>query len=231
MFFQNVGMYTEEEEESWPWVHDYRVNIGEIIEPERNDMDDHEFLKFKVVRNPYARAVSSWVHQTGTNFSNDPNIQALAKDYGLGRNGLIYDCSLLEWLKFVDAVGMDKMDAHTKTQFSDWEKDGGRYDVILQLESPDFDEKLGEINAQTGSTFKFETMHVSGKEKEEKSWKMEHEESPDKASLLTKAHWDHPSPEEMFTTPPYGAEAAELVKKLYAKDFQAYDYSVDVNDI
>lgn len=161
MFLKSAGMYTDQDMLVYPWIHDYREAMGNRVKPQGIDMNNPEFLKFKIVRNPYSRAVSSWLHQTGTNFSNDPRIQGIA-----AANGVDASASFLDWLQFVKnarAVERWSLDAHSFPQFSFWEYSGGRYEIVLQLEDPLFNVRLEQLSLVYNCSLVFEQIHVGEK--------------------------------------------------------------------
>lgn len=213
MFFESAGMYTEEDQQSFPWVHDYREDMGDDIMPRKSDMDNPEYLKFKIVRNPFSRAISNWNHQMHTNFSYRQRIQDIAHENGVDTN-----VSFVDWLKFVKKVGLDVLDEHSQPQYSSWERKGGKYNMILQLEAPNFLEQLEKINSAYGSKLNFKTMHVSLVSASTGELIRQHTpEGPTTVAIV------NPTASKIYEN----AEAVDLVQQIYVDDFNAYGYSKD----
>lgn len=202
MFFENGGIYTLENMFEFPKVHDYREALGDAIMPRLTDMTNPQFIKFKIVRNPYKRAISTWIHQMATNFSKDLGIQRLTAAHWK-HGGNLQNASFLDWLRLVKRIGIDEFDFHTRPQISNWEKNGGKYDVILKLEAPDFKKMLERINARSNSTLKLGTLHVS---------------------TVSFPQFVQKKASELYAS----AEAVDLVKQIYRDDFAAYGYSYDL---
>jgi hypothetical protein len=60
MMFKHMGLLDEARAYS-PWIHDYRSRCKFVIVPERH-LYSGDYFVFKVIRNPYDRAVSSFIN-------------------------------------------------------------------------------------------------------------------------------------------------------------------------
>lgn len=106
MFFEHMGILDEALAFS-PWVHNYRMSIfyNKFGIPQE-EFQDKQYFKFKVVRNPYHRAVSSFVHylqMSKLNLSFVDFIEIIKKDNIPNGGGDIH------WKKQTDKFNYDRI--------------------------------------------------------------------------------------------------------------------------
>jgi hypothetical protein len=137
MFFRYMGLLNEALEYS-PWVHEYRRDVFyETHSVERHDLDDPSYFKFKVVRNPYDRATSIYLHAM--------------------RYDMIQGSPDWSFRQFVIALGLSGQldDIHFAPQVQHYElKRPGLFNAIVKLES--FADDIAEVNRQSGASFSLE---------------------------------------------------------------------------
>ena len=80
-------------------------------------------FSFKLVRDPFARATSSYSHQTDHDFFGAPAVRDRV-------NASAADTSFLRWLEAVAAVGLKRTDIHTRLQVTYRRPSGTRRDDV-----------------------------------------------------------------------------------------------------
>jgi hypothetical protein len=124
MFLDHLGVL--EEAMQYPWIHEYRQNVfykkfGYVTD----EFNNPEYFKFKIVRNPYNRAVSSYFHYVRYHQN---------------------DISFREYLNLL-LTNLHSLDIHHKKQV-----DNRDYDKIVKIEN--WKHGMNEINVMLGTSFK-----------------------------------------------------------------------------
>lgn len=126
MFLDHMGILEEALEPSILSVHDYLHKVF-FTKFGIADFSNPEYFKFKVVRNPYDRAISSFLHYLKYN----------------APQGLSFN----EYLSRLIQVSNRFNDNHHQPQI-----DGRHYDKIIKIENLESD--IQEINNMVGTSFK-----------------------------------------------------------------------------
>lgn len=128
MFFDHMGIL-EEALNYNKWVHEFRCMVfyQKYGTPTEKDILHSNYFKFKVVRNPYHRAVSSFIHYI--KYSNKP-------------------LSFVNFVQFLKTENLENCDIHWKLQSSHHDK----YYQIVKLEN--ITEEIEKINILRGTKFK-----------------------------------------------------------------------------
>ena len=250
IFLDHLGLL----DEAWEYdsfVHNYRIdkldrsfrvrafgNDSQITHP--------EVTSFKIVRNPYARAVSIYSHQMFSNFSvgNLADHETLfgvemRSVLGLSRNASLGGVSFISWLRAVRTVRdrhktLGPFDQHTRLQTTVGEFVGViKYGTICKLEE-DLADCLNTVSLLSGATFSVdkaagdpadhnsEHEHVSdGGDVAAHSWRTF---APSPGEKGKQGFRILPTVDDFYLGGPSGREAAELVVDLYGVDFETYGY-------
>jgi len=204
-----------------PFLHRYQ---GQVLgkspnggRASRNDLMDKTNFKFKVVMNPYHRAVTMFEHAMRThgipqnNFTFIEFLQYLQRD---NDNGGFYDH---EHGKLYHS--------HYAPQVALAQNDAIFYDKICKLED-DLGGCISHVNSKTGLNFtvpsrksEAQTLHNGGHQHVEG-------DVPNipYANLISMK--DMPLTKDFYAGT-YGQQAMELVRGLYLFDFEAYGYGAD----
>lgn len=250
IFLDHLGLL----DEAWEYdsfVHNYRVDKLDRrfhVRPFGNDsqITHPEVTSFKIVRNPYARAVSIYSHQMVSNFS----VGHLADHetafgvemrsvLGLSRNASLGGVSLISWLRAVRTVRdrhktLGPFDQHTRLQTTVGEFVGLiKYGTICKLEE-DLAGCLNTVSLLSGAQFSVdkaaedpadhnsEHEHVThGGDVAAHSWRTFARSPGEKGK---QGYRILPTVDDFYLGGPSGREAAELVVDLWGVDFQTYGY-------
>lgn len=120
-FFYQQGLL-EEALEYDPWIHWYRIDVYYKEKDYREKLSrifKPDYTLVKLVRSPYQRAVSSYIHAIRTKY-----VDAAISDY-LGRevnkeNKFTFE----EFVLFLEETGVENSNLHHRTQVEKLERDG-----------------------------------------------------------------------------------------------------------
>lgn len=205
MFFRHMGLLEEAKNQS-KWIHDYRINT---FYPKHGlatygDMLDPGFIKLKIVRNPFDRAVSSYIH---TMLFSNAEISSITGEQRP-------DMTFCEFLRFLLTLDISKCNPHYRSQFRPYEADGVVFDHILHIER--FSEDVAKVNELTGLSFDVKGLssrhHVNSRGVS----------SPGAFNMKWSLLWPIPSYPSF-----YNSETERLVARLYEKDFLLYGYQMN----
>lgn len=207
LFFRHLGIL-EEAESYHRWIHTFRTRefYKRYGITRHKDLCSPEFTKIKIVREPFNRAVSSYIH-----LMKFPEPE-LCRHAGSSRP----DISFKEYLSFISSRNLFFCNPHYGTQYKYYETEGIAFDYIIRLENLERD--LDRLNKNLG--LNLDATGLTSAHHVRKSPKPQTSAADKKWSELRR-----PFPAyESF----YDAETEWIVANLYSKDFNAYGYSSSV---
>ena len=230
IFLESVGLLDKALAYS-PFVHNYREQrMDRRFVARPLDCSGPGVTSFKIVRNPFARAASTFAHQMFSHFSDGltdhPRINSVMTNI-LGETD-VRKVSFVQWLRAVKKDNFNTVDIHSKPQTTAAEHDGRVvFDSVCKLEH-ELQACLDAVNSRTGANFSVtraaETSAPHSNEHQAMS-------GDDVATLPYGSFPKGDKGQTLFPEPadyyrgPKGAEAAALVVELYQVDFDQYKYS------
>ena len=223
IFLESVGLLDEALAYN-PFVHEYREHkMDHGFVASTKDCTGPGVTSFKIVRNPFARATSSFGHQIDTEFSHNSQIyEAMAGAMGQWD---LRKVSFLQWLRAIKKLNFHSLDIHSRPQATAAERDGRVvFDSVCKLEDELDQACLDAVNSRTGTNFS-----VALAAETSASHTSDHQEvSGDDVAALPygsfpkgdKGKKVFPEPADYYRGPK-GAEAAALVVELYQVDFES----------
>jgi len=214
-FFYQANLWQDVKEHP-KWAHHYRQEVyykspGYPASYRHFFASPETYTKIKLVRNPYCRAVSSYIHALRT-----PEI--LYRDT---RNKFTAtEFSFETFLAEVEKLGTRSCDVHYRTQTHEFERNSNwDYQHIVQLESAFKDipklEKIYDLKTSPLENFR-ESEHNSRRKKSGKNYVG--------STVFSSGYIKH-SPYPYF----YNTELAQKVQELYAEDFRNFGYSTAID--
>jgi hypothetical protein len=130
----------EEAEKGTGWVHNYRIRVYYAAHgvATRRDLVDPDLVKIKVVRNPYDRAVSSYITVA----------RDLAKEFADAVGTEESDLSFRQFLALLERIDLSACNPHYRKQVRPYEEEDVRFDAIVHLER--LGEDLSELTRRHG---------------------------------------------------------------------------------
>ena len=242
IFVDHLGRLPEAQTYEGGFIHSFRQDIlGPAYVVTEEDLEGTSLFKLKIVRNPYARAVSSYSHQLMTEFRMREGRQsstiatAMADALGHSRLGQV---SFVEWLRAIRKITLGPpLDYHTSLQTSEAEHVGTRvYDKVCKLETG-FAACLNSVNRAAGTNLTpprvkaLDTRHFALHEHmpgdvASSAWSRFELRGCDVNSTRPTIRNSRvlPRPSDFYQGGVAGREAAAIVAELYALDFKQYDY-------
>lgn len=199
------------------WIHEYREKVYSRTQNYQESLKScvsPEYTFIKLVRDPYSRAVSSYIHALKYKYENRRISAFLSKEVNDDRG-----FSYREFIDYLMETGVKNCDIHHRRQTSELE-DAGSIKVkhIIKLENsiPEF-RKLEELyNLQPAPLDDFRESFHNLKKIEGDEFCGDREFKAGEESFFNY---------KLF----YDKELIEKVKKLYKEDFEYYDYSYSLN--
>lgn len=213
MFFEHMGILQEALEYN-PWVHRYREDIfNKTNVVTESDFHDSSYFKFKVVRNPYDRAVSSYL--TIMNHINVEKDKRYQRERCRILDVLQLDTSDISFSQFIDyltKINISQCNLHYALQKKEYETNE-TFNKICKLER--INKEVERINKLTGANFviadKTSSHHVH--------------KNTNIARNVSYEPWSHIKD----TVPSYkyffNPNMIENVFRIYNEDIETYQYS------
>jgi len=153
-FFFQLGLLNEALDYHH-WVHNYRIDIyykqKEYL-ANLNSVLSPDYLRIKLVRSPYQRAVSSYIHAIRTRYATEDLSRFLQRDVSDEKK-----FTFEEFIDYLEATGVKNCNPHHRVQLENLEADGLlQFDKIIKLEEsfPAFlqlEQELGLKSSDLGS--------------------------------------------------------------------------------
>lgn len=201
------------------WIHNYRYDVyykQNVYKSSLKTILSDEYTRIKLVRSPYQRAVSSYIHAIRTSYANHMISEFLGRE--IDDDGKF---TFEEYIAFLEDTGVEKCNPHHRVQVERLEKSGVlKFDKIIKLEEslPAFREIENELGLKKSDPDSI-LDSIS---------KLRHHrdriESSDYCGNIMYRQKD-----TAFSTYPafYNDISKEKVARLYACDFEYYGYSKD----
>ena len=184
----------------------------------RADWMNPNIFKFKVVRSPFARAVSIYHYELSTNCGQKHRLQVqMARALGLGGAEQFPSVSFVQYLRALTNTGLDVFDAQATPQIKQFEQSHGGYDYICKVE--EITRCLADLNERANTTFGNLTLEMPNTAAEP---------AFDVAGAPFSQIRDAMPPVQHFYSGASGLEAQQIVQALYKADFDAYNYSYTI---
>ncbi|WP_216828232.1 sulfotransferase family 2 domain-containing protein [Alkalihalobacterium elongatum] len=222
-FFSQNGLL-KKALEYHPWIHKYENNVykkqlnykKEIMEQIMTSKKD----TFKLVRNPYKRAVSSYLFYSnhlnkGSRYSqiqNEKIMEALFTNNNSNNN-----ISFKQFLHYIQKVGATNVESHFAQQYID----GEEFFINNYIYLENFNKQILEIEEKYG-LLKTPLSQITDSH-HHYSKRMKHDGNY--ADMIPdKEFWKKNLPTyDSF----YDNETIDLVKEIFKKDFKVYKYNTD----
>lgn len=206
MFFQNMNLLEEALQYSF-WIHNYRNDVFyKKYKTTWEDLSDDSYYKFKVVRNPFARAVSSYIH-------------AMKHDYEDIKLKIFFntqskDISFRQFVEYVHHLIINRCNVHHRLQ-KEWFEDEISFNKICKLEN--LDEDIAVVNTDANVnliiTDKYSHHHVKKKDIS--------------SGNVSEKMWSQLSGNIPSYKCFYANDLIDKVAEIYRDDLSTYHYSYD----
>lgn len=198
------------------WVHEYRNRVFYAADHYRRDLRhlfDAESRVLRVVRNPYSRVVSSYLHVVRFGYELDEIGAFLGREVGFGAG-----ISFREWVDYIGSQDLRRANTHHRVQVHAWEREGRLQGVrVLHLEAAA--EELNGIEREWGlpvsdtSRFRSSVHHTE---------RARHAGFAGDEVMALGPNYTGPLPD---TDAFYDDGLRARVAELYADDFERYGYA------
>jgi len=226
MFFNELELL-DEALEFHEFIHQYRQRVYEPKHPVlTNYMHDKDLIKFKVVRDPYRRAVSSYVHYMRDAYTveNHPIISQIKKMTGDPEPNNISFIDYLNYVSRID-VGKGKTEFHQEIQHDPFEVNSSfKWDYIVKIEN--IKNEINKINKQHGLSLSVEgdigkSFHYTKKIKDFEGVAFDKRAK----DIIIREGEDTIIPDYKFF---YNPAIKKRVESIWGKDIEIYDYKYNL---
>tara|TARA_B110000046_G_scaffold52102_1_gene58149 strand:- start:25670 stop:26413 length:744 start_codon:yes stop_codon:yes gene_type:complete len=187
------------------WVHEYRMfHFFKNNPTQKEDFQNPEFYKLKVVRNPYSRVVSSYLHTIRNNSMHQPVKKVLRRWSA--------NITFKKYLDFLEKIDLREADPHYAFQVKHFEEQGFKYDKIVKLEN--LHQGIQEINLEKG--IGYDLSGISSPHHVDKNESLTMEAFNKRYSKIK----DNVPAYNNF----YNEELIEQVRSIYKLDLEMYNY-------
>ena len=205
MFFKHMGLLEEAYEYHY-WVHKYRMEVFPKNFPNTlEEFKNPKYFKFKVVRNPFHRVVSSYIHTMTHEVMHAPLKKSIWRWSA--------DISFKSFISFLEDTDLKTCDPHYGLQKKDYEYEMQNcFDEIIHLRK--LPEALQKMNAEKGYNFNLDGLSsehhasknlTSTENVSSKKWSTIKDNIPDYKNFYTD-------------------KLQEKVYMLYKEDFDSYGF-------
>ncbi|MGK0296817.1 MAG: hypothetical protein ACI9XC_000410 [Gammaproteobacteria bacterium] len=197
------------------WVHEYRrfiYNKTATYKNELNQVKSSEYFRIKLVRSPYQRAVSSYIHAVMHNHINTEMTEFLARPLTAEHR-----FSFEEFISFLEKTGVQDCNPHNRVQALPEEQENKlSFSYIIKIENShaEFKEIEKKLNLKNSD---FESLSESYHHR--KKVPSEGYNGDKIMGRINKLFFEY----ESF----YNKSLKDQVAKLYACDFFQYQYKID----
>lgn len=206
MFFKHMGLL-EEAYKHHSWIHEYRMHVYPKSFPiTLEDLKNPEYFKFKVVRNPFHRAVSSYIHTMKYEVMHPPLKKSIWRWSA--------NISFKSFVSFLEDTDLKTCDPHYSLQKKEYEYDiPNCFDEIIHLRK--LPAALQKMNAEKGFNFNLEGLSS------------EHHASKNLNStdVVANKRWSSVKDNIPGYKNFYTDKIQEKVFNLYREDFDSYGFS------
>ena len=207
MFFRNMGLLDEALQYD-SWVHEYRMHVfskNHSINIE--DLKNPSFYKIKVVRNPFDRVVSSYIHTMEHETMHQPVKKALWRWNA--------NISFKSFINFLSKVDLHTCDPHYSLQKKNFEYElNPCFDEIIRLEH--LQDAINDLNER--KNLKFDLHGLSSSH--------HHKKNHDIKTDVSTVKWSNLKDNIPVYRQFYTEELLVKVYDLYRDDFETYGYTM-----
>lgn len=225
MFFNHLGLL-DDALDFHPFIHQYRQKIYEPKNPVlTNFYHNEDLFKFKIVRDPYRRAVSSYVHYMRDAYTAE-NHPVIAQIKQMTNDSEPNNISFIDYLNYVSRIeiGKGKTEFHQEIQVDPFELNNSfSWDYIIKIENINKDleiikEKFGvelDVSGDIGKSF-----HYTKKIKDFNDIAFDKRAK----EIITREGDDTIIPDYRFF---YNPAIKKRVEQIWGKDIETYGYRYD----
>ncbi len=208
----------------YSWTHNHRTEVlypSEWHQQRGADVvSGQPFNLVRFTRNPFNRAVSSYLHSN----QNQPVFKPIMKHYGRSHeDGEGY--SFVEFLQYIEAVGPTRVNNHFALQLSYME-------VIHELDAfCRIEDGLDGLNALEAELGLPESSNKVYNALRRSPHNLNYDDDveggvPDRVFPLAKRKLPYPSPDRF-----YNEQTVSMVQNIYARDFERFGYDNALPDL
>jgi hypothetical protein len=215
IFFNHIGRL-DEALSYHSWIHRYRQKYIAEHPTSFAHLRSDSMLKLKFIRNPYTRAVSSYIHAMKHPYEKE----RIESFFDIGDFRAI---SFLQFIEYLESLPIAYCNGHHALQWVPGEGQLFKYDFLVRIEHLEEDLKVAADKG--GVTLKIEDALLSSSHHLKKNTSTEFVGRTPFLDLSS-GH------EKLTEIPSYGAfyddETRQRIEKVYQRDFRVYPYDRQV---